>query len=290
MSEFSLENLKNCESATKGLLDVVTRNQVLTDFNSDQNKYWGAAHKVWKERKANAEKQMSDWDNNTGVYSDFQNTKNAFLNEERLYKNCVLWTDVRNQNDCTDDFGRGWSRVPGSEEQYSCIWSQGKSKCKRTTRKAEDDFDLWKTNQDRKRPTFNEPEPIEKKGDFYHKELEVYPTVAINCCANIMNISAENVTDNAQSCQQSISQKIEQAQQAQEQQNQGQQQPQNQGQQQPQTQGEQQPQNQGEQEPQNQFTKSLSNDENKKNIILVIVLCILLIFMFVIASAVFALM
>jgi hypothetical protein len=216
--DLTLAQLQACLDTSKLLDKTIKENKAIAEFNSQQSAKAGAAKVIWNNRKEARENQISNWDNNTGDYSSFQDQKNGYLNEEREYKNCVEWVSVSDNSFCSNDYGFGWSRILGSEAQYNCRWGQGKSKCKRSTDKANQEFNTWKENQSIKRPnTFNEPEPKEGEGDYYFQKAIELPSVNIQCCTNYTNVntagqsivSLENIQ---QSCNQQIEQTIAQLQ------------------------------------------------------------------------------
>lgn len=212
-SSLTLEQLQACLENSKLLDKTIKENVVIADFNSSQSQLAGAAKIQWNKRKENAETLMSNWDNNTGDYTNFQTKKNEYLNEELLFRNCVEWMAVKSKLFCSNDYGSGWARVEGSEAQFDCRWGQGKSKCKRTTDKANTEFKTWKENQSTKRPIFTETEPKDKEGDYFHKTPISLPEINIQCCTNYTNVNAggqSNVelSNIQQSCEQTIEKTI----------------------------------------------------------------------------------
>jgi hypothetical protein len=216
--DLTLAQLQACLDTSELLDKTIKENKAIAEFNSQQSAKAGAAKVIWNNRKEARENQILNWDNNKGEYSEFQTQKNQLLNEEREFINCVEWISVKNDSFCSNDYGSGWNRIAGSEAQYNCRWGQGKSKCKRSTDKANQEFNTWKENQSIKRPnTFNEPEPKEGEGDYYFQKVIELPPVNIQCCTNYTNVNAtgqslvslENIQ---QSCNQQIEQTIAQLQ------------------------------------------------------------------------------
>jgi len=194
----NVEELKSCQRAADSLNVAVTTNVEISKFNTEQSQRAAAALSTWENRKREREQSQRDWDNRRDqIKSD----------KEKEDREAGCGGCGTNQN-CDQAHGSGWN---WNRTDRCGLWNaQCKFICRRSGDLAFREANDQIRNERGDRPgDFNESKPVDKQGDFYHKELIQLENIGINCCSNSINTADQsNVLNVIQKCQQEINQKI----------------------------------------------------------------------------------
>jgi hypothetical protein len=204
----ALEQLQSCKSAAETLKSVIDNNKIINEYNFSQDEAWGAADNAWKNRRDEAQR---NYENDVKIRTQQEEQR---LKEEVKYTDCSRpWFygcgSSAVQGFCEKTFGSDWTfRGCHDCSEKSAFRDWRYISCRRTSAGVNTALNAWK-NANIRPFTFTEPRPEKNAGIFVHKPLQILPPVAINCCSNYMNITANEVTDNIQSCTQTIEQEIQ---------------------------------------------------------------------------------
>ena len=225
----SLENLQSCAVAAQAALSIIEQNNIITEYNNTQKLKLGAAIDAWQQRKVEfTNGPLADWTNSRGKYS---------IHKDRLVNQAFTHPDVDWTIDCSTCFNacnyyqanRDWNNgncktearkrgQPYSDDYfYNGTWRHqshggdgacGKKKasydCSRTQTSIDAAIEAYKNDK----PQFNEPMPSEDNEKYVLKNT-IPNNLVIQCCANINNTIGD-VTNQLQTCKQSIDASISQ--------------------------------------------------------------------------------
>jgi len=209
MAQAGLDTLKTCQKALTVYQSIVDSNKELEKYNTNLQLQLSAAWSVWDQKKKNYESDLRDWQNMTGKFNSWGEKKRTLENERKDWRNCVSWdqtTPGARNGWCEGEFGSGWAHL--GQTGSGCTWGFGKGQCGRTA--AEVTRQLDSDGYQRAKPTFDDIEPKEGQGLYVFKKYLPNDT-NIQCCANIMNTPNANVENVRQSCEQRITQLIQEA-------------------------------------------------------------------------------
>lgn len=208
MSTQDTAALKACKDASDALKNTITQNLAIQQRNSDKTSQYMSAHSDWSQRQQNYLSKLNNWKTRTGEFASYM--KYDGVNREFWAKETdgTCWGG-ENWN-AANDWCHGFANKKGydGENYWAKDWGWcdgrwGNFKCKKPD-------DIVRTQQaayNAAMPTFNEPEPRDKEGDFAHESL--LPIDAnISCCTNVQNIISSKLSnsslDQANECSTSI--------------------------------------------------------------------------------------
>jgi hypothetical protein len=176
-----------CIQAVKKMIAVSESNKaLLDDYNTNTINQYNENLRLWNIKRQNNQDQLFRWQNRTGEYQIYADSKTQKTNEERLWNNCVSWLDTSpgHHNDwCVNDIGPGWYH---SGQAGVCSPGFGKGICKRTP----DQVNIEDQDYQNVKPAlFNEPKPL------YPPQPGLNPLGSITCCSSSVAVENSQLTN-----------------------------------------------------------------------------------------------
>jgi hypothetical protein len=177
-------------------------NEEIARFNGNQAAAAGAAWNAWDSRRRTHNDNIKAWDDYRG--GKYWEIRNGAASARKFTGEGINPTDQW----CQNDFGQDW--IASSR---NANWANvGRMECKLSDgaldRISNAQATEVTTRDKGNRPgAFNEGEPKDTVGAYYHKPQIQFENINVQCCANILNVQG-TARNNMQTCQQSIDQRL----------------------------------------------------------------------------------
>lgn len=222
----SLENLESCKAAADAYKANAEQNAIITKYNHEQTEKYKAAYSAWQQRKRDFDDKKNRWQNKTGEYDKYKNfeSNQVFDGKDTDWSrdcgHCTAACNYPPSHEWADNECKRWAGennyIHSNEYYYNGKWRHdntywdgacGKKRVRFECARKPSEIDKWRAAYNADMPTFTDPEPKEKEGDYAHR-TQIDNTGNIQCCANILNINIGDATNVAQTCSQEIDQLI----------------------------------------------------------------------------------
>jgi hypothetical protein len=191
----NLIKLAACRDTANCALNVIKYNNLVNQYNNEQDLLFQAAHQAWANRKEIVAKNHAMW-------STDKNKNYATLTSDIVKGGCQAAGDC-NHSSCPSGRVKDGSM---SGLHYNCNIGCCKSGCRTNCKWSQSSIDSkmaeWEVQHPE--PFFTEPEPSQI--DYPHAEQNT-THMDIQCCSNYIDITG-SASDVTQSCIQTIDQRV----------------------------------------------------------------------------------